>query len=238
MNSHRTAKLYLVPTFIHDEDRAQSIPEGVSKIVQGLRVFIVEEERTARRYLKSLLKDFPLREAAFFIYNEHHFAGDASKILDQIGARDCGLLSEAGVPCVADPGNQVVLEAHCRGIEVIPLVGPSSILLALMSSGLNGQRFCFHGYLPKDKNERIRILQGLERRSWQDKETQIFMEAPYRNESLLNDILCACSKDTWLCIACDLCGTSQLIKTATIDHWRENMPSLDKRPTIFLLEKK
>ncbi|HOD11768.1 MAG TPA: SAM-dependent methyltransferase [Candidatus Omnitrophota bacterium] len=232
------AKLYLIPTSIHDEGQSQDIPESVSRIVQGLRIFIVEEEKTARRYLKSLFKDFPLREAIFFVYNEHHLAGEALKILDEIGARDCGLLSEAGAPCVADPGNQIVLEAHRRGAEVVPLVGPSAILLALMSSGLNGQRFCFHGYLPKDKNERIRALQGLEQRSWQDRETQIFMEAPYRNESLLNDVFSFCDKDTWLCIACDLCGANQFIKTMTIERWRENMPSVDKRPTLFLLEKR
>lgn len=231
-----TNKLYLIPTSIHDEDEAQNIPTSVFEIVQALRLFIVEEERTARRYLKDLSKDFPLQDSAFFVYNEHHLAGEAPHILDKIGARDCGLLSEAGAPCVADPGSQIVLEAHRRGIEVIPLVGPSAILLALMASGLNGQRFCFHGYLPKEKGERVSALRDLEERSWKKMETQIFMEAPYRNENLLNDVLCVCRKDTWLCVACDLCGPTQFVKTMPIERWRENIPAIDKRPTLFLLE--
>ena len=238
MNTQSRSKLYLIPTPIHEDSGIHSLPAVVQEIVQTLRVFIVEEEKTARHFLKSLSVDFPLSEITFFVYNEHSHPNEAIGIMDKIGEQDCGLLSEAGVPCVADPGAQIVAAAHARGVEVVPLVGPSSILLALMASGFNGQRFCFYGYLPKDKNERMKKLKELERRSAQEHEAQIFMEAPYRNENLFKDILEVCQKDTRLCVACDLMSAEQFIKTMTVDRWRKDMPSLNKRPTIFLLEKK
>ena len=238
MNTQSRSKLYLIPTPIHEDSGIHGLPAVVQEIVQTLRVFIVEEEKTARHFLKSLSVDFPLSEITFFVYNEHSHPNEAIGILDKIGQRDCGLLSEAGVPCVADPGAQIVAAAHARGVEVVPLVGPSSILLALMASGFNGQRFCFYGYLPKDKNERMKKLKELERRSAQEHEAQIFMEVPYRNENLFKDILEVCQKDTRLCVACDLMSAEQFIKTMTVDRWRKDMPSLNKRPTIFLLEKK
>ena len=201
----------------------------------AMRIFFVEEPKSARHLLKSLDAQFPLADCRFFDLNEHSNSQqihDYSKILKE---GTSAIISEAGCPCVADPGAELVFLAHQNQIEIIPLVGPSSILLALMASGLNGQNFAFNGYLPKDRKERTQKIKMLEDRSLKEKQTQIFMEAPYRNQNILEDILAVAHDKTDLCIACDITGPHQFIKTMSIKNWKKDPVNIDKRPALFLL---
>lgn len=201
-----------------------------------LDYYLVENIRSARRYLSSL-QVRSVQDVRFEKLDKHSSPRELPALLAPVlQGTSVGVLSEAGCPAIADPGNMVVMWAHQNDIQVVPLVGPSSILLALMGSGLNGQAFEFHGYLPIDKPALVNKIRGLEKGSRLDGKTQIFMETPYRNRSLLSAVLQTCGEKTQLCIACNLTGKDQLIKTASISSWKKAVPDLHKKPTIFLLQ--
>ncbi len=231
-----TAKVFLVPNTLSDDVDPQ-IASHAADMVSGLRFFVVEEEKSARRLLKKLKPDFPFEGCRFFLLNEQTPAKDIENIFKEIGGKDCAIISEAGCPCVADPGAELVLLAHNNGIGVIPLVGPSSVVLALMASGLNGQNFAFNGYLPKEQKLRIQKLKDLEKRAYAEGQTQIFMETPYRNQNLFEDICSSCRPETLLCLAIDLTNSGQYVKTLKIKNWPQEKPPLQKRPALFLINK-
>jgi 16S rRNA (cytidine1402-2'-O)-methyltransferase len=208
-------------------------------ILERLDYFVAENPKTARAFLKAAGYPRPLQDATIETLDEHTPATRHAELLSPVVAgRDCGLLSEAGCPAVADPGAGLVATAHQLGIPVVPLVGPSALLLALMASGLDGQRFCFHGYLPIERGARTKELMSLERAAQASHATQIFIEAPYRNNALLDAILETCSADTMLCIATDVTLASEDIRTRSIQEWRGARPALNRRPTVFLLNRR
>ncbi|MEM9836173.1 MAG: SAM-dependent methyltransferase [Bacteroidota bacterium] len=232
-----TGKLYLIPTPL-GPDGDHVIPEYALEIARRLTVFVLEKGKVGRQVLKQYQISTPLRECRFFELNKFTDAKDIPGFLTPAleEGLDIGLLSDAGAPGVADPGAEVVMAAHRKGIEVVPLVGPSSILLALMACGMNGQRFTFHGYLSPKRPQLAKDLKRLERDSQQRKETQLFIEAPYRNMAVLETALGCLSTSTMLCVATDLTLTTQYIKTQTVARWRKQpLPDLHKRPTIFLV---
>lgn len=230
--------LYLVPNTLGNPDTALCIPPAVQKKMLEMEVFIVENLRNARRYLKKLDRSVDIDSLTFYELNEHSHREEIPSFLDPAEqGKHIALLSEAGLPGVADPGSEIVRLAHSKGIRVVPLTGPSSILLSLMASGLNGQSFCFHGYLPVKRPERIRKIREIEQVALRTNETQLFIEAPYRNDGLLTDILENCQHSTLLCIAADITLDSEFISTRTIAAWSKQKPALHKRPVIFLLGK-
>lgn len=228
--------LYLVPNTLGNPDTSATIPGGITPLVNSIKVFIVEDLRNARRYLKNLNREIDIDLLTFHELNEHTPAEEVPTFLEQaeLGS-DTAIISEAGVPGVADPGAAVVRVAHEKGIRVVPLTGPSSILLSLMASGLNGQSFCFHGYLPVKRHDRIKKIREIEQVALRKNETQLFIEAPYRNDALLSDILESCRSSTLLCIAADITLESEYIFTRSVAAWRTKKPALHKRPVIFLL---
>lgn len=229
--------LFLIPTPLGTADTPCLLPHEQASIT-GLTDFVVEAEKTARAHLKHLGIRTPIRELNLQTLNEHTPSQALPELLAPLQAgRDMGLLSEAGCPAVADPGANLVALAHQAGFEVKPLVGPSSILLALMASGANGQNFAFKGYLPAEKGVRLTALKALEQHSRQHHETALFIETPYRNDALLADAVQHLHPNTRLCVACDLTLPSQTIISKTIDEWRKlpSLPDLKKRPTIFVL---
>ena len=226
--------LYLIPVALGAEDVRASLPLATLQAAQALRSFIVENAKTARAFLKAIHHPGPLQELRVHVLNQHTRERDIEFLLAPLLAgQDCGLMSEAGCPAVADPGAELVQRAHGAGIRVVPLVGPSSILLALMASGLNGQRFAFHGYLPVEKSQRARAIEDLEARA--QEETQIFIETPYRNASLLHSLLEHCRGDTRLCIALDLTLPTEAVLTRAISEWKKKPPVVDRRLAVFLL---
>lgn len=228
--------LYLIPTPLGLSPLSGIMPQHVQTLIQSLHIFIVEHPKTARAFLKQTGHALPLNQLTLLTLNEHTDAANLAALLAPLLAgHNAGLLSEAGAPAVADPGAALIKLAHDNGIVVRPQVGPSAILLALMASGLNGQHFCFHGYLPSEKNARIKKLEELERASGQ--QTQIFIEAPYRNQHLLKDIVDVCKKTTHLCLATEITLVSESVRTQTIDAWRAGLPNIEDRPTVFLLQK-
>ncbi len=231
-----TGKLYLIPTPLGETGFDSGLPATNHHILDSIDIYIVEELRTARRFLKRAGISKSIDSLVFHELNEHTAIEDASGYLDEAykGA-NIGLLSDAGLPCIADPGNIVVKQAHTKGIEVIPLVGPSSLMLALMASGMNGQNFIFHGYLPVNSTERTTALKALERDISQNRRTQIFIETPYRNMAMLESIIKSCHPETVLCIATDLTLDTQYISTRLVRQWKNNPPGLHKRPAVFLL---
>ena len=230
------ASLYLIPNVLSDSPWQGVLPLPVSGIVSGLRFFIVEDIRNARRFLKKLDQSINIDELTFFELNKFTTSMQKAEYLKPLAeGSDVGLISEAGCPGVADPGADMVRLAHHQNYRVIPLVGPSSILLALMASGLNGQQFAFHGYLPVKQPERITRIQQLEKQAFSLKQTQIFIETPYRNNHLINDLLKSCQPSTLLCIAADLTSENEYIQTQSNSLWKNQVPDLDKRPAIFLL---
>lgn len=229
-------KLYLIPTPLGDNDPAEVLPGSVMEKACSLRVFVVEETRTARRFLSRYGLKGRIGELEFHELNEHSSAAD----IEALGAlfdsgEDVGLLSEAGLPAVADPGADLVALCHRRGIEVVPLVGPSSLMLALMASGLNGQSFAFCGYVPAKTEERRSALKALEKQSAAARRSQIIIETPYRNDSLLADMLQTLAPRTRLCIAADITLPSQFIRTDSIAGWRGHVPLIGKRPCVFII---
>ncbi len=229
-------KLYLIPTPISQESIAWALPSEVQQCIAEILHFIVEHPKTARQFLKQIDCKHSLQELSMQTLNEHTSSKDLLALLDPILAgHDVGLLSEAGCPAVADPGAELVRLAHKNNITVVPLVGPSSILLALMASGLNGQRFAFHGYLPIESAAQASRIVELEKLSISLKQTQIFIEAPYRNQKLLEQLVNVCSDSTDLCIASHLTFSSELVATKSVKEWKRSLPDINKIPTIFLL---
>lgn len=228
--------LYLIPVPLDEESSIEAnIPNDAIALVRELKHFIVENEKTARAFLKKYGIITPQKDLNIIVYNKrdklpisHYF--NFFKEADAVG-----LMSEAGCPGVADPGAEIVAEAHKRNILVHPLIGPSSILLALMSSGFNGQQFCFHGYIPIDKTDRIKRIKDLEAQSARFRQTQIFIETPFRNNHLFDDIIKSCKPNTQLCIACNINTKDQIIKTRSIADWKNHKPELHKLPTVFII---
>ena len=230
--------LYLIPSMLGGSPIDRVIPGFNMKIIAELKYFIVEEIKTARRFLKKAYPAINFETIFFIINNEHSSGKDLSLLIEPLlNGTDMGLLSEAGMPCVADPGAEIVKLAHYHNIKVIPLIGASSLLLSLMASGFNGQNFVFHGYLPIDKNSRMKKIKELEKSVYSNNQTQIFIETPYRNIQLFQAITKYCIDDTLLCIATDLTMESEIIKAQTIRDWKGNHPDIHKKPTVFLLYK-
>ncbi|MEW6467607.1 MAG: SAM-dependent methyltransferase [Bacteroidota bacterium] len=231
-------KLFLIPSLLGDTGTEKAIPHYVINVLNGIDEFIVEDERTARRFLKKAGYTGPLDKLVLHRLNEHTRKEEIPSFLASLeNGKDIGLLSDAGSPGIADPGADVVNLAHKRHIRVVPLVGASSLLLALMASGFNGQSFCFHGYLPRDRAERAQRLKELEKDAYRKDQTQLFIEAPYRNNQLLDDLLKSCDGKTRLCVACDLTLPTELIRSETVSEWRKNVPDLNDRPAVFLIYK-
>jgi 16S rRNA (cytidine1402-2'-O)-methyltransferase len=232
----RSPCLYLIPAALGDVPADAYWPLKNIEVVRPIRCFIAENERSARRFLRKAGFTAPFGQVTFHILNKHSKKEDIPGFLQAADeGQDIGLLSEAGCPGVADPGQQVVRMAHERGLRVVPLVGPSSILLGLMASGFNGQQFVFHGYLPIQKTERARKIREMERDAQRKDQTQVFMEAPFRNNQLLADLAENCQGSTLLCVASDLSLPGETILTKDISWWRKNRPDRHKRPSIFLL---
>jgi 16S rRNA (cytidine1402-2'-O)-methyltransferase len=226
--------LYLIPALL-SQDTAYVLPAYIREGSGRLRHFFVENERTARRFLRMLDREIPIDALSFSLVNTHH-APDTGRLERWLReGLDVGVLSEAGYPCIADPGSLLVKKAHQIGARVIPLVGPNSMLLALAASGFNGQRFCFSGYVPVKGPERTAVLRALEKKVVSTGETQLFMDTPYRNNALLQDIIACLRPSTLLCIAADLTAPTELIRTKSVGQWKEDMPDLHKRPAVFLL---
>ena len=230
-------RLYLLPTWLAEpSEPAATIPGPVLERIRSLDVFVVEDAKSARRFLAACGHPRPMREIVMAELNEHTPADEVAKLLDlAFAGQDVGVLSEAGVPAVADPGASLVAEAHRHGVAVVPCVGPSSILLALMASGLDGQRFRFLGYLPADGDARRAAIAEIERHSRHTGETQIFIETPYRNDALLADLLAACRPTTRLAVAAELTAPGEWIRSCEVGLWRERPRAIGKVPAIFLL---
>ena len=229
-------KLYLIPSLLGETEPLEVLPMKVKKVIDFTNHFIVENEKSARAFIKKVLPSKSQPELQLSVLNKYTEDTEHSKMLDPcLEGNPVGIISEAGVPCLADPGSDIVNIAHEKGIEVVPLSGPSSILMALIASGLNGQQFSFNGYLPIEMGLRKRKLASLEKLSAKG-HTQIFMETPYRNMKILDDILAVCNHNTKLCIAADISLPTEFIKTKTIREWRFKIPDLHKRPTIFVMQ--
>ncbi len=230
------AALYLLPNVLSENDWQNVLPAQIFHLVTQTRYYIVENVRTARRFLKQVNKEINIDQLTFFELNKYTDQNELPAFLKPLEqGENVAVISEAGCPGIADPGAEIVKIAHQKGYKVVPLVGPSSIVLALMASGLNGQNFAFSGYLPVRANERTRAISNLEKLAINNRQTQIFIETPYRNNQLITDLLKTCSPTTLLCIAANLTGENEFIATKTISQWKGNVPDLHKQPAIFLL---
>jgi 16S rRNA (cytidine1402-2'-O)-methyltransferase len=231
-----TGNLYLFPNSIGHHEKSMFLPTGVEKIILPIRYFIVENIRTVRRYLRFLNKTFPIDECHFFELNKHTpFTNLQTMIQPLLNGHDVAIISESGCPAIADPGALIVRLAHKKNIRVVPLVGPSSIFLALMASGLNGQQFSFVGYLPINKHEQQKKLHLLEQRSRKHKETILFIETPYRNKKLMDNLLTTLSSSTSLTLAREVNTANEIIETKTISQWKHSsIPDIQKKNTLFL----
>ncbi|MFA6945308.1 MAG: SAM-dependent methyltransferase [Pedobacter sp.] len=231
--------LYLIPVPLADDASAKSFTPYLVETINHINEYIVENNKTARRFLKEAGLKTPQSELIIHDYGKHNREGNLNEFFKGLLAgNNVGLMSEAGCPGVADPGAEIVALAHQKGIRVIPLVGPSSVLLALMASGFSGQSFTFHGYLPIDKAQRANKIKELEALAERHSQTQLFIETPFRNNTILDEILRSCKAETKLCIACDLNSENEFIQTKSIKDWKTKIPDLHKRPAIFLLYKK
>lgn len=228
-------KLYLIPAPLGDNAPSEVLPSTVLETACSLKVFVVEELRTARRFLSSYGLKGHIDELEFHTLNEHTTPSELSALRGLFGRGDVGLITEAGLPAVADPGSALVALAHEEGIEVVPLVGPSSLMLALMASGLNGQSFAFVGYIPAKTEQRRAALRDLERDSRARRQTQIIIETPYRNDALFADMLGSFAPNTRICVAADLTLPTQYIRTAPVADWRKAPATIGKRPCVFLV---
>lgn len=231
-------KLYLLPTLLGEGEPSEVLPRSIANLVERIDHFIVENEKTARRHIKQLVPEKPQDSLKLRVLNKHT---DQSALPDFLKAchagEDMGLLSEAGCPGIADPGADIVSIAHRQGIQVVPMVGPSSILLAMMGSGMNGQSFAFNGYLPIDRQARKNELKNLERLSLEKNQAQIFIETPYRNDKMLDTLIQVLHSSTRICVACDLTLPTQYILTRPAGEWKKQKPQLHKRPCIFILQR-
>lgn len=231
-------KLYLIPTTLGETEPLEVMPLSVKKVIEQIDYYIVENEKSARRFIKKISPKKSQPELTIKLLDKYAVEEETQKYLDVCAQGvNVGLLSEAGVPAIADPGASIVKLAHQKNIKVVPLVGPSSILMAMMSSGMNGQNFAFNGYLPIDKGERKRAIKELERLSLDKNQSQIFIETPYRNEKMLADLKSILSPTTSLCIAADITLPSEYIKTMMIKDWKHQQPDLHKKPAIFIIQK-
>ncbi len=231
-------KIYMIPTTLGGEQINDVIPESVQQLIVGLRHFIVEDIKSARRYLRRVDRDFPIDDSVFFELNKRTEVKDLSRFLKPaIEGHSIGVISEAGCPGVADPGAEIVAIAHEKGIRVAPLVGPSSILLALMGSGFSGQEFTFHGYLPKDRKERVKRLKDFEADTRRSGHTHLFMDTPFRNMNVLDDLLNELADTTQLCIASNITLPDESVWTMSVEKWREKAYDLSKKPAMFLIGK-
>ena len=232
------ANLYLIPTTLGDSAIHKTLPEYNKTIILSIKHFIVENVRTARRFLKKLEPDVDINALVFFTLDKHTLKESIADFLKPIEeGYSVGIISEAGCPAIADPGAEVIAIAQRKNMRVVPLVGPSSIVLALMASGFNGQCFAFHGYLPVESEQRCKTLKFLEQRIYSENQTQLFIETPYRNNKVLDDILKTCKPLTMLCIAADITLDNEYIKTLRISEWKNRKPDLSKRLCIFALYK-
>lgn len=233
-------KLFLIPTTLGDNEPLEVLPIAVKKVIEEIDHFVVENEKSARRFIKKISPRKSQSSLQISVLDKYTDDLESQSYLDICEqGKNVGLISEAGVPAVADPGASIVALAHKKNIKVIPLVGPSSIIMALMASGLNGQNFAFNGYLPIDKAERRKSILQLEKLSYEKDQSQIFIETPYRNDKMFSDLLSTLGPLTFLCLAVDITLSSEYIRTATVKEWKaQKMPSLHKRPAIFIIHKK
>lgn len=229
--------IYLIPNFLGESSTEKSFPQENITLIRRIKHFIVEDIRTVRRFLKKVDKGINIDELTFFVLDKHTRPEDIPSFLKPAeNGNDMGIISEAGCPGVADPGADVVAIAHNKDLKVIPLVGPSSILMAMMASGMNGQNFAFSGYLPVEKSSNIKAIKHLEDRAIREKQTQIFIETPFRNMKMLDDLLFALRPSTRLCIACNVTCDDEYIVTKSVAQWRNSkLPDINKKPTIFLI---
>jgi len=229
-------RIYLIPVTLGGDDFLKVIPEKVISITRQLRYFIVEDIRSARRFLRLIDKEFPINDSVFYELNEHTGELNIEHYLEPVSnGSDIGVLSEAGLPGIADPGARIIALAHQKRITVTPLSGPSSILLALISSGLNGQNFTFNGYLPVKPAERSAKLRELEKKAGEGF-AQIFMETPYRNQKMLESLLTTCHNNTLLCIAADITLPTESIRTMRISEWKRDLPLLNDKLVVFIMQ--
>ncbi|MDB2385682.1 SAM-dependent methyltransferase [Polaribacter sp.] len=231
-------KLYLIPTTLGDTEPLEVMPLSVKKVIEEVDYFIVENEKSARRFIKKITPKKQQSSLQLMLLDKYAEEQETNSYLDIcVTGKNVGLLSEAGVPAVADPGATIVKLANEKNIKVVPLVGPSSILMAMMSSGMNGQNFAFNGYLPIDKSDRKRAIKEFERLSKEKNQSQIFIETPYRNEKMFADLKATLAPITNLCIACDITLQSEYIKTLSVKRWNSEKPDLHKKPAIFIIHK-
>ncbi len=229
-------RIYLIPTTIGGDNALSVIPSEVIDYTKKLRFFIVENIKTARRYLRKIDPSFPIDDSTFFILNKHTKNLELSQMLQPVyESNDIGILSEAGCPAVADPGGVIIALAHQRKIKVVPFVGPSSILLTLMGSGFSGQNFHFHGYLPRERKERLKKIKFFEANTKKTGTTHLFMDTPFRNENVFEDLLSHLMENSYLCIASNLTLPDESIQTKNIKEWKKTRPNLSKKPVMFAL---
>ncbi len=232
------ASLFLIPVTLGDTELRRVLPDYNRDVILGIRHFIVENVRTARRFLKKVEPSIVIDDLVFYELNKHTSPEQVSGYLKPLAAGEpVGVISEAGCPAVADPGADVVALAQRKGYPVVPLVGPSSILLSVMASGFNGQSFAFHGYLPIEAGERMATIKRLEGRIYSENQTQLFIETPYRNRKLAEELIKLCRPSTKLCIASNLTCADEFVRTRPVKEWAGKLPDLDKKPTIFLIYK-
>jgi 16S rRNA (cytidine1402-2'-O)-methyltransferase len=231
-----SGRIYLIPVTLGGNDFLKVIPEKVISITRQLRFFIVEDLRSARRFLRLIDKEFPINDTIFYELNEHTGDSDIAHYLEPaIKGSDMGIMSEAGLPGIADPGAKIIALAHQKKITISPLSGPSSIIMALISSGLNGQNFTFNGYLPVKPEEKSAKIKDLEKKS-REGFAQIFMETPYRNQKMFESLISVCDNNTMLCIASDITLASESIRTMKISEWKKDIPSLNDKLVVFVLQ--
>lgn len=235
MNSDQTHKLYLIPNLLFQGGNDDEISESIRKSVHHLKRFIVEDEKSARALIKKLQIATHQNDLQLMKWNEHSTPDEKTEITDFMKLGDTGIISEAGLPCVADPGSDLVMWAHKNNIEVIPLSGASSFMLALMGSGLNGQSFVFHGYLPIEKNKRAHQIKELGIEAEKKNRSQIVMDAPYRNNQLMDELIKNLSPGIKICVACNLTAPDGWIKTRTVSQWTTHKPELHKKPVVFIV---
>lgn len=230
-----TSKLYLIPSILAEGTALQMMAPAILEVIKETDYYFAENIKTARRYISELKTGRKIEDLIFYQLDKDTTKEEAIKLFDTVpSGKNIGVLSEAGCPGIADPGAMVVAIAHKKKWDVVPLPGPSSIFMSLMASGFNGQYFCFKGYLPIDKDQKMKAFKALEKEAWDKRATQIVIETPYRNNKFLEDIIAIGNPETQLCIACDITGSQQFIQTKNLNEWKKNLPDLNKRPAVFL----